>query len=82
MNMSSKPSFLRCVFIDSFMAKRAISVQTTMASNIQETMFMTVPRFAMGTVCRLNRACVTLSNMVIVEFDSEETASKEGLQAE
>jgi hypothetical protein len=53
---SSNPSLLFLVFIESFMAKRAMRVQMTIASSIQETMFIMVPRSAIGAVCRLRRA--------------------------
>jgi hypothetical protein len=56
MKRSSNPSLLFLVFIESFMAKRAMRVQTTIASSIQETMFIMVPRSAIGAVCRLRRA--------------------------
>jgi hypothetical protein len=53
-----------------------------MASIIQETTFITVPRLAIGVVCRLNRACVALLAMFKVEFEIEETESVESRQAE
>jgi hypothetical protein len=58
MKRSSSPSLFFRVFIESFIAKRAMSVQTTTARSIQETMFITVPRLAIGAVCRLCRACI------------------------
>ena len=71
MKQSSSPNFLRSVFVESFMAKRVMRVQTTIASSIQEITFMMVPRSAMGADRRLYRACTALSSILSVGFNAE-----------